>query len=182
MPGLCCQTVSDDAVELWADRALSDFNRKVGRNAPSKQKALGFKKIWISVLTPTLFKNNRPFESPIMLIFSLPCQKMSQRDQAGMLELLQNCCLMNHIWPLLQGYLGEGKELENIMAQWRLGNLGCAGFAKISKRVYFWNFRFQQWKVMWNLNSTSQTAIYGVMSVFLGSWILGFPVSGISKT
>lgn len=35
----CCQTVSDDAVELWADRALSDFQRKVGKNAPNKQKA-----------------------------------------------------------------------------------------------------------------------------------------------
>ena len=72
----------------------------------------------------------------------LPCQKMAQRDQAGMVELLQNCCLMNHVWPLLQGYLGQGTELNSIMAQWKLGNLGCTGFAKTSQRLYFWQDRF----------------------------------------
>ena len=33
-----CQTVTAEAVELWADRALTDFARKVGKNAPAKQK------------------------------------------------------------------------------------------------------------------------------------------------
>lgn len=33
------QTVTGDAVELWADRAMGDFERKVGKNAISKQKA-----------------------------------------------------------------------------------------------------------------------------------------------
>ena len=32
------QTVTGDAVELWADRALSDYERKVSKNAPAKQK------------------------------------------------------------------------------------------------------------------------------------------------
>ena len=33
------QTVTVDAVGLWADRAIGDFDRKVGKNAPPKQKA-----------------------------------------------------------------------------------------------------------------------------------------------
>jgi len=33
------QTVTGEAVELWADRAMGDFEKKVGKNAPSKQKA-----------------------------------------------------------------------------------------------------------------------------------------------
>ena len=35
----CCQTVTDDAVLLWAQRAQCDFEKKVGKNAPAKQKA-----------------------------------------------------------------------------------------------------------------------------------------------
>lgn len=34
-----CQTVSEDAVLLWAQRAANDFDKKVGPNGTSKQKA-----------------------------------------------------------------------------------------------------------------------------------------------
>ena len=39
---LLLQTVTDDAVLLWAQRAFNDFNKKVGKNASVKQKA------WVS--------------------------------------------------------------------------------------------------------------------------------------
>ncbi|CAK9023126.1 Uncharacterized protein SCF082_LOCUS16076 [Durusdinium trenchii] len=32
------RTVTAEAVELWADRAMTDFDKKVGKNAPTKQK------------------------------------------------------------------------------------------------------------------------------------------------
>lgn len=32
------QTVTDASVELWADRAMKDFSKKVCKNAPAKQK------------------------------------------------------------------------------------------------------------------------------------------------
>ena len=49
---------------------------------------------------------------------------MAQRDQAGMVDLLQICCLMTHVWPKLEAYLGAGKVLDNIKDQWVIGNLG----------------------------------------------------------
>ena len=33
------QTVTDDAVMLWAERACNDYDKKVSKNAPAKQKA-----------------------------------------------------------------------------------------------------------------------------------------------
>lgn len=56
-----------------------------------------------------------------------PWQKLAQRDQSGMVDLLQICCLMCYVWPKLEAYLGAGKLLDNIMEQWKLGNLGWTG-------------------------------------------------------
>ena len=55
---------------------------------------------------------------------SPPCQKLAQRDQSGMQELLQICCLMNYVWPKVQNHIGKGKLLDDIMDQWKLGCLG----------------------------------------------------------
>ena len=33
------QTVTNDAVLLWARRAINDFDKKVGKNSSTKQKA-----------------------------------------------------------------------------------------------------------------------------------------------
>ena len=33
------QTVTNDAVLVWARRAISDFDKKIGKNATTKQKA-----------------------------------------------------------------------------------------------------------------------------------------------
>jgi hypothetical protein len=60
----------------------------------------------------------------VFKIDSSPWQKMAQRDQNGMIDLLQICCLMCYVWPKLAAYLGAGKLLNNVMEQWKLGNLG----------------------------------------------------------
>ena len=44
-----------------------------------------------------------------------------------MVDLLQICCLMCYVWPKLESYLGAGKLLDNVMEQWKLGNLGKIG-------------------------------------------------------
>lgn len=60
-----------------------------------------------------------------MILLTFPCQKLAQRDQPAMVELLQICCLMNYVWPKVQTYLGAGKLLDGIMDQWKAGCLGC---------------------------------------------------------
>ena len=49
---------------------------------------------------------------------------MAQRDQPAMVELLQICCLMNYVWPQIRSYIGEGKVLDGILDQWKIGCLG----------------------------------------------------------
>lgn len=63
-------------------------------------------------------------------------QKLAQRDQQGMVELLQICTLMSNLWDDIREYLGEGKLLNHVMAQWELGYLGCK--AGPTKTMYTW--------------------------------------------
>ena len=53
----------------------------------------------------------------------VPCQKLAQRDQPAMVELLQICSLMNYVWPKIETHLGKGKLLEGILEQWKMGCL-----------------------------------------------------------
>ena len=108
-----------DAVELWADRAMGDFEKKVGRNAPSKQKAM------VCQCFPYFFSQNHTtcsFDN-ISEYTPVPCQKLAQRDQPAMVELLQICSLMNYVWPKIETHLGKGKLLEGILEQWKMGCL-----------------------------------------------------------
>ena len=79
-----------------------------------------------------------------------------------MVELLQICCLMHHVWPLLHNYLGAGKLLDGIMDQWRLGYLG-SNQNRVLLGLGFWSSI-----VVWNLDSASQNLGFPEISWFLG--------------
>lgn len=125
------ETVTADAVEIWADRVMGDFERKVGKNAPSKQKA-GLRKMF----HPT--KGRLKFYISTVYVDQIKsCQKLAQRDQAAMVELLQICCLMESVWNQIQSYLGQGKLVDGIMDQWGMGMLGLQLCILISKPCIF---------------------------------------------
>lgn len=51
-------------------------------------------------------------------------EKAAQRDLAAMQDLLEICCLWNHIEGDLYGYIGKGPEYDKITGMWESGNLG----------------------------------------------------------
>ncbi len=58
------QTVTAEAVELWADRAMGDFEKKVGKNAPSKQKA----RIWGNFSIQSFEKSFKSFSKSLATV------------------------------------------------------------------------------------------------------------------
>lgn len=69
------------------------------------------------------------------MLKSHPFQKLAQRDQQAMVELLQICCLMNYIFPKVQSHLGAGKMLDGIVDQWKMG---CLRLQVLVKTMHFW--------------------------------------------
>lgn len=69
-------------------------------------------------------------------VSNVSLQKHAQRDQPGMVDLLQICTLIANLWPHIRQYLGEGKLLDELMTQWEMGCLGC--MAGPTKTMYIW--------------------------------------------
>lgn len=74
-----------------------------------------------------------------------------------MVDLLKVCCLMVHIWPQLQAYLGTGPLLDSILEQWKIGNLGWQNEKDVLLGV-----QFSAVRVMWFYFSASQINLSGI--------------------
>ena len=163
MPCLCCQTVTDDAVELWADRALSDFNRKVGKNAPSKQKAGGPKNVIYQFKLPicTIAISNQ-FGSP-MFIFCLPVRRWLSETKLAWLSYSRTAASWTIYGHSFKGILVKARSSK---ASCRSGSLGtlAALTQDLGQKSVFLGRHILVVKVMWI------SRIWGKRLYFLEDW------------
>ena len=66
-----------------------------------------------------------------------PRQKAAQRDNAGMQDLMEICCLWAHVEADLLSYIGKGPEFDKVAGMWEQG---CLGYFKFIS-TYSWAYQ-----------------------------------------